>query len=520
MDRSLLTRGLSIVAVVALAAVSAWPPSEQINLGLDLQGGMHLVLQVETEDAVNAETENALDTFERELEGLDLQATLRQTGPRTFQASNLPQDRLGEIRDEIIEPYLPGWNETTSGGTISFSMQSAEETNIRQLAVNQARQTIRNRIDAFGVSEPIIHDEGLGSERIVVQLPGVDDPERVKELIKSTAFLELRLTVQGTGAAPSQQAALDSIPSSVDGEVFVEEIRDDNKRKIGEQWWAVESRRVITGRDLRTASPRTGEFNEPVVGFTLTREGGRKFAEVTEANIGRGLAIVLDDKIMSVANIQERIRDQGVIHGDFSLEEVNDLVTVLRSGALPAGLTILEERTVGPSLGRDSIEKGEVAGLIGGGLVILLMLGVYRLTGVNAVLALSLNIVLVFGALAAFNATLTLPGIAGIVLTIGMAVDANVLIFERIREERRAGRTVKSAISAGFAKALSSILDANFTTLIAAMFLFMFGTGPIRGFAVTLSVGIFASVFTAVFISRWLFDLIYNRKGRVDEMSI
>ena len=522
MDRNLLQRGLVILGILAFMGYSAYPPSETINLGLDLQGGMHLVLRVETDDAIRAETDNTIDTLVRELESRDLTVSTERTADDAFTISGVPAEIDDEIDEDVVQVYLPGWDMRRSGNELRFDLSGAEESQIRQMAVNQAQETLRNRVDTFGVAEPVIHDEGLGSERVVVQLPGVDDPERVKDLMKATAFLELRLVAQGTGPSDTRQAALDQIPPGMEGEVEVmkEELRDADKRSIGEQWYVLESRRVITGRDLKTARMTSGQFGEPQVSFILTREGGEKFGEVTGASIGRGLSIVLDETIMSVATIQSRITDQGVITGQFSVQEVQDLVTVLKSGALPAGLTILEERTVGPSLGRDSIEKGERAGLIGGALVILAMLLVYKLTGVNAVLVLSMNLVLVFGALALFGATLTLPGIAGIVLTVGMAVDANVLVFERIREELRSGRTVKSAIAAGFSKALSSILDANVTTLIAAMFLFMFGTGPIRGFAVTLSVGIFASVFTAVIVSRWLFDLVLSRKERADELSI
>jgi preprotein translocase subunit SecD len=251
----------------------------------------------------------------------------------------------------------------------------------------------------------------------------------------------------------------------------------------------------------------------------LTPTGSDAFGEMTGNNIGRPMAIVLDGRIESVATIRARITDEGIIEGDFTQQEVQDLATVLKSGALPAGITTLEERTVGPSLGRDSITKGLLAGLVGTGLVVLYMLIIYNLTGLNAVTALALNVLLLFGGLAAFDATLTLPGIAGIILTIGMAVDANVLVFERIREELRAGRTIRSSIDQGFQKALSSIIDGNVTTLIAAAFLFQFGTGPIKGFAVTLFIGLLASMFTAVFVSRWLFDFILTR-WRVQRLSI
>ncbi len=523
MDKSLVSRFVVIVVVVALAALWAYPPEEKISLGLDLQGGMHMVLQVETDDAIRAETDNTIDGVQSDLEEEGIEGIgVDRTSDATFEISGVPVDRDDFVEDEIIERYHPGWTMRRLGDRLQFELTSGEAKNIRELAVNQARETIRNRIDQFGVAEPIIHDEGLGSNRIVVQLPGVDDPDRIRRLIKNTAFLEFRLVKASSATYATEQAAVDA-NRGADGdqhEVMREDLRDENKNIVGQQYWLLEKKRVITGRDLKTARPTSGQFGEPEVSFILTSEGGKKFGDVTGESVGRRLAIVLDQAVISAPNIQSRITDQGVITGSFTVQEVQDLVTVLRSGALPAGLTNLTERTVGPTLGQDSIDKGSKAGLIGFVLVILTMLIVYKLTGVNAVLALVLNIVLVFGVLSMFGATLTLPGIAGIVLTIGMAVDANVLIFERIREELRSGRTVKSAIVAGFGKALSSIVDANATTMIAAIFLFMFGTGPIRGFAVTLSVGILASLFTAVFISRWLFDFQTSRRQRIDKLSI
>ncbi len=523
MDRSLGSRLLIILFVVGMAAFWAYPPEEKIHLGLDLQGGMHMVLQVETDDAIRAETDNTIDGIQRELEEEGLEDfEFDRTSDATFDLKGVPADRDDFVEDEILDRYHPGWTMRRLGDRLQFELTSAETKNIRELAVNQARETIRNRVDAFGVAEPVIHDEGLGSNRIVVQLPGVDDPDRIRRLIKNTAFLEFRLVKSGSGTYNTEQQAADANRGAEGDqhEAMQEDLRDENKNIVGQRYWLLEKRRVITGRDLKTARASSGEFNEPTVTFILTSEGGKRFGDVTGENIGRGLAIVLDGKVISAPTIQDRITDQGVIHGSFTIQEVQDLVTVLRSGALPAGLTNLTERTVGPSLGQDSIDKSSKAGLLGFVLVILTMLVVYKRTGINAVLALLLNIVIVFGVLSMFGATLTLPGIAGIVLTIGMAVDANVLIFERIREELRSGRTVKSAIVAGFGKALSSIVDANATTMIAAIFLFMFGTGPIRGFAVTLSVGILASLFTAVFISRWLFDFFTSRRQRIDQLSI
>jgi preprotein translocase subunit SecD len=445
------------------------------------------------------------------------------TGDTAFTVEGVAPDQDDTVA-KIAHDFLPQWSWQRTGELLSFKLKDNEKQRLEDMAVRQALRTIRNRVDAFGVSEPVIQRQGFSGDRILVQLPGVDDPERVKRLLKNTAFLEFRLVAypDGGGAAGSEEEILQhyggTLPPNL--EILHSVVRDDQGREVGRRYYAAQKRAVITGRDLKTARPSLGRFNEPIVEFQLTHEGGKLFGEATGANVGKGLAIVLDGVVMSAPRINSRITDSGIIEGQFTQQEVEDLSTVLQSGALPAGIVTLEERTVGPSLGQDSIEEGLNAGLIGAILVVLTMLVVYKLTGVNAVLALSLNVVLVFGALAYFGATLTLPGIAGIILTIGMAVDANVLVFERIREELHAGRTVKSAVDGGFGKALSSIVDANLTTLLAAMFLFHFGTGPIRGFAVTLSVGILASLFTAVFVSRWIFDLMLSRKSRVERLSI
>jgi len=523
---SLIWRGVLIVALVGIALWSALPVQEKISLGLDLRGGMHLVLEVQVEDALQAETENYLQRVVDLAadEGVeDLQA--QRLDDTSFQISGFEPGEPRRIEESLNDALGNLWEWSTSGDTMTFTMSAANESDIRNLSVEQALTTIRNRVDAYGVAEPAIQRVGMGENRIVVQLPGVEDPERVRDLIKSTAFLELRLVDQQFPPAgvDSREDVLavyqGELPEDV--EVFEQLVQDPDTGAVRDRkYFALEKRQVITGRDVRNARQAAGQFNEPVVSFELTREGGDRFAEITAANEGRFLAIVLDDHVISAPRIKERIRDRGQIEGNFTYEEATDLSTKLRSGALPAEITYLEERTVGPSLGRDSIEQGLRAGVIGFVLVILAMLVVYKGAGINAVLALLLNIVFVFGALAYFGATLTLPGIAGIILTIGMAVDANVLVFERIREELRVGRTVKSAVDSGFSKALSSILDANITTLIAALFLFQFGTGPIRGFAVTLSVGILASVFTAVIVSRWIFDLLLSRRARVERLSI
>jgi preprotein translocase subunit SecD len=524
MPRTLLWRGTLIAIVIAVAVFSAYPLQEKLSLGLDLQGGIHLVLQVEVEDAVRSESTKDMDRLLQELRDAGLSSVYASVTTSTkFDVSGVPRDQDSEVT-RVVTEYLPGWNWQRSGDTVEFRMEIANAAEIRNLAVVQALETIRNRIDEFGVAEPLIQRQGLEGDRIVVQLPGVDDPERVKKLIKNTAFLEFRLVTfpLGGGGVGSREQILANyggqLPVGV--EILTGNIEDDQGVILGQQFYAVEDRPVITGRDLRTARPGLGEFNQPVVNFYLTHEGGKLFAEATGNNVGKGLAVVLDGKVATAPNIRSRISDSGIIEGSFTRQEVEDLSTVLRSGALPAGITYLEERTVGPALGQDSIDRGLKAGAFGLALVVVTMLIVYKGSGINAIVALSLNIVLLFGALAYLGATLTLPGIAGIILTIGMAVDANVLVFERIREELHHGRTVKSAVDAGFSKALSSVMDANITTLISALFLFQFGTGPIRGFAVTLSIGILASLFSAIFVSRWIFDLILSRRRRVERLSI
>lgn len=523
MNQGLLWRGVVIALVVGACFLLTQPVSEKINLGLDLRGGIHLVLEVQAEDALRAETDKDLDSILRELgdEAGLRSLTGARDGDNAFEISGIPAGR-DEAVEEAMDKLLPSWNWRRNGDVVHFQRSAAEVNDIGEQAVLQALRTIRNRIDEFGVAEPVILRQGLGSNRIVVQLPGVDDPERVKALIKNTAFLEFRMVAQNQSEASSEAQILASYGGSLptDIEILPSEELDDNGNVLGTSYLALERRPIVTGRDLRTARSGLGQFNEPIVLFYFKQDGARLFGEATGANIGRRLAIVLDGKVQSAPVINGRISDSGQIEGQFTVQQVEDLVTVLRSGSLPAGIAYLEDRSVGPALGQDSIDKGIRAGLAGGLLVVLTMLIVYRRSGINAVLALTLNIVIVFGALAYFGATLTVPGIAGIILTIGMAVDANVLIFERIKEELRAGRTVKTAVASGFSKALSSILDANVTTLIAAVFLFQFGTGPIRGFAVTLSVGILASVFTSVFTSRWFFDLLLSRKSRVEHLSI
>jgi preprotein translocase subunit SecD len=486
-----------------------------IKLGLDLRGGIHLVLQVNTADAVKAERDDAVEQLQAQAreQGVTLGA-LEYPSEAAFTLAVTPQTDEKKL-DEIVKRWLPDWGVGSAGGKWSFALKDQRRRETADNAVAQAVETIRNRVDEFGVAEPLIAREG--TDRILVQLPGIDDPKRVKDLIKSTAFLELKLVEQG----PSTDKAALLAPSN--GQVpphleLVEEKAQSGQRQAG--WYLVKKAAVITGRDLKNARPSRGQFGSSSVTFFLTAAGAEKFSASTGANVGKFLAIILDHRVQSAPRIHERINDTGQITGNFTAEEANDLALVLRAGALPAGLTYLEERTVGPSLGLDSIRKGITASIAGALLVFVAVVVYYRRAGWNAVLALILNAILLLGAMSLFNATLTLPGIAGFILTIGMAVDSNVLIFERIREELRAGRAPRTAIENGFSKAFATIIDTHITVIISAIFLFQFGTGPVKGFAVTLIIGLLISVFTAVFVSHTVFEIEYGRRQHIDALSI
>jgi preprotein translocase subunit SecD len=486
-----------------------------IKLGLDLRGGIHLVLQVNTADAVKAERDDAaeqLQTQARE-QGITL-GTVEFPNDRAFAVAVTPATDERKL-EETVKRFLPDWTVSTAGGKWIFSLKDLSRRTIEDNAVSQAVETIRNRIDEFGVAEPLIARQG--TDRILVQLPGIDDPKRVKDLIKSTAFLELKLVV--AGPSPDRAALLAPYSGQVPANMeLVEGAATPGQRE--QVWYLVLKVAVITGRDLKNARPTQRQLGGNAVSFFLNAAGAEKFAKATGENVGKQLAIVLDKRVKSSPRINEQIHDQGEITGSFTPEEANDLALVLRAGALPAGLTYLEERTVGPSLGLDSIKRGITASVVGALFVFAACVLYYRLAGLNAVLALILNAILLLGAMALFGATLTLPGIAGFILTIGMAVDSNVLIFERIREELRAGRAPKTAIENGFSKAFATIIDTHLTVIISAIFLFQFGTGPVKGFAVTLILGLLISVFTAVFVSHTIFELMYGGRQHIDALSI
>ena len=391
---------------------------------------------------------------------------------------------------------------------------------LKNRAVTQAIETIRNRIDQLGVSEPIIEEHGLGQYQILVQLPGVDDPARVKDIMQSTAMLEIRQSFGGP--YPSEQQALQDKGGVLPPDQVLMPGRSvgPSDSEGGQAWYLISRASAVTGRDLRAADQSRDENGQPSVSFTLTGEGGRRFSSFTGAHIGDNLAVVLDNKVQEVAVIKDQIHDQGVINGRFTEQQAKDLAMILRSGALPAGIKYLEERTVGPSLGSDSIRAGVTAAVIGMLAVLIFMLVYYHAAGINADIALILNLIILLGFLGFSGATLTLPGIAGVILTVGMGVDSNVLIFERIREELRNGKTPPSAVEQGFGHAWITIVDTHVTTIVSAVILFIFGTGPVRGFAVTLSFGLFANLFTAVFVSRVIFDWLLSRKQRGEALSV
>ena len=488
-----------------------------IRLGLDLKGGIHLVLQVQTDDALKIEADEAIAHLNEQGKEQNLRlGPVNRTGPATFTATvnaDTDQDKL----QDTVKKFLPGWEYSRQGTLWAFNLSAPARKNLSEDAVQQAVETIRNRIDQFGVSEPVIAREG--ENRIVVQLPGVDDPRRVKDIIKSTAFLELKLVMAGPASdrASLLQATGGQVPP--EGEV-VEGNSTEQDTTSPKIYYLLQKAAAVTGRDIKNARPSQDQSNRPAVSFSLKAEGASKFEKVTGGNIGKQLAIVLDNRVQSAPRIDGRISDSGIITGSFTPERANDLGLILRSGALPAGLVYLEERTVGPSLGLDSIKKGITAAVLGALLVFVTMVVYYRRSGFNAVLALILNAVILLGVLAQFGATLTLPGIAGFILTIGMAVDSNVLIFERIREELREGKTPKTAIDNGFSKAFLTIVDTHVTTVVSALFLFQFGTGPVKGFAVTLIVGLAASMFTAVYVSKTIFMLEYGARERIESVSI
>ena len=485
--------------------------TKKIQLGLDLKGGIHLILEVQAKEAIKATVDRLAEDVEDELKKAKIPfLTVERKGIKDINIQLVRESDIERLQNIVKKEYPEfDWKGVESRGRLKIvrlSLMDKRVEQIEHLAVTQALETIRNRIDEFGVTEPDIR--GCGGNRILVQLPGVKDPQRAISIIGKTARLEFKLV---DNVHSLEEALKGNIPP--DDQILYEVSIDKRTGQQVEIPYLLEKRTLLTGDYISDARVLIDpETNEPYVGISFNKQGAKIFAKITGENVGRRLAIILDNKIHSAPVIREKIpRGEARITGAFTLEEAKDLAVVLRAGALPAPIKILEERTIGPSLGQDSIKKGFRASLIGGALVIIFMIIYYALSGAIANLALFLNLLLIMAGLAAFQATLTLPGIAGIALTIGMAVDANVLIFERIREELRLGKTPRAALDAGYGKAFWTIFDANMTTLITALILFQYGTGPIRGFAVTLSLGLIANMFTAIFMTKVIFDLLVYR---------
>jgi len=488
-----------------------------LNLGLDLQGGIHLVLGVDVDKALESQVERTAS---------DIKASLEKKG---IGVTRLARQGTTEITIQLASPQT--WNDALTvlnefqsyerksadpaAGRVVLALKEREAATLRDLAIRQGLETIRNRVDQFGVAEPTIQQQG--ENRILIQLPGIQDPERAKALIGKTALLEFKLLDEQADVNKAVQQG----PPEGD-ELLWQRIVDKQTGQERRVPYVVKKKTLLTGADLTTARVSIDQTtSEPYVSVEFNKTGEKVFGELTEQNVGKQLAIILDGNVYSAPVIRERIPSgRAQITGGFTPEAATDLAIVLRAGALPAPVKILEERTVGPSLGADSIRQGLSAILASVVVVFLFMLLYYRLSGLIANVALGLNLLILLATMAGFHATLTLPGIAGIALTIGMAVDTNILIFERIREEFRTGKTIRAAIDAGFSRAFRTVIDTHVTVLVSAAILYNFGTGPVRGFAVSLAIGIAASLFTAVFFTRLLFDLLYMGRRRLQALSI
>jgi preprotein translocase subunit SecD len=489
-----------------------------IHLGLDLKGGTHLVLQVHVAEAINTESNRDVQRLNEELAPLGATATkLDVSRPEVITVNNPNAAKQSDVHNAITAPAYAGYDvaATATGYTMTMTQAHVRDTNARTLETSIA--TIRERIDALGTLDPTIEKYGLGEDEILLELPGIDDPAQVQKIIETTPKLEVHEVV-GT-PYPDEAQAITALGGAVPPDQ--ELVKGSGNGSGPEQVWVLKRAAVVEGTDFRSATPQQDENGRPDIGFTLTTEAGERFYKYTDANKGTGsMAIVLNNHVLEVATIQSAIRDQGRITGGFTQEQAADLSKKLSSGSIPATISYIETRSIGPSLGASSIHHGVVAALAGMLVVMAFMLIYYRGAGVNADLALFLNLVLLLGFMGFTGATLTLPGIAGVILTIGMGVDSNVLIFERIREELRLGKTASAAIQDGFDHAWTTIFDTHVTTIVSAGILFIFGTGPVKGFAVTLVFGLLANLFTAVFVSRVIFDYLLEKRGRTATISI
>ncbi len=539
MTANLRYKALLILAVVLLCVYGliGLPKSltearenfrRNVRLGLDLRGGSHLVLQVQVQDAFKAEADLVIDRLKEEMAKARIPYdSIERNDPQSLEEADrieitirgVPLDSTAAFRS-IVTDRFPQWVLTPVSSTdYRLNLRPSEALALRRDTVERAIRTIENRINGLGLTESTVQQRGRSDAEaeILVQMPGVDDPARVKAILQTAALLEICEVKDGPFSSREQALAKHGGVLPLNTRLVREAPRGGQQ---GESWYLLSRSAVITGRDIRNARPGRDEFGKWETDFTLSQEAARRFGRFTEANIGNRLAIVLDGQVRSAPVIQSRIDDAGRITGAANEQEAADLAIVLKAGSLPAGISYLEERTVGPSLGADSIRQGFISGIIGLTFVVAIMLFYYKQSGVNATLALVLNALILLAALSYFEAVLTLPGIAGIILTIGMAVDSNVLIFERIKEELAGGKAIPAAIDTGFSRAFLTIIDTHVTTVVACAFLFIFGTGPVKGFAVTLIIGLVANVFTAVFVSKALFQWKLARSRRLVALSI
>jgi preprotein translocase subunit SecD len=531
MGKSLRNRIIFIVAVllVSVYGIIGIPKgglkeslARNIHLGLDLKGGTHLVLQVQVAEALSHATDTAVATLEDELTKAGVTGTVvtkpDPAHPEMIQVSGIPAAKLGDARGVFNNGNYATYDlGSNADGSQTLTMKVGAIRDLETRALDQSIETIRDRIDKLGVAEPVIEKYGLGDNEILVELPGIDDPGHVQDVIQSTARLEIH-EVTG-GPYPTDADALAANPAGVPPDSML--VHGIGAPGMGDQVWMLKRVSVVAGTDFRDAQPSQDENARPDITFNLTTAAGDRFYKFTDEHKGTGqMAIILDNKVREVATIQSAIRDTGRITGGFTSDQAKDLSMLLRTGSLPASIKYLETRTVGPSLGAASIRQGVIAAVIGMLVVMAFMLVYYRGAGINADLALVLNLVILLGFLGYSHASLTLPGIAGVILTIGMGVDSNVLIFERIREELRSGETAVMAVQEGFKHAWVTIVDTHVTTIVSAAILFLFGTGPVKGFAVTLTIGLLANIFTAVLVSRVIFDAELRNKDRNAALSI
>jgi preprotein translocase subunit SecD len=522
-----------IIVVACILGIIGFPKNvhelrenlgSRIHLGLDLKGGTNLILQVRVEDAVNITAGETLDRLKDELKAKNIPfADIEPDDDKTqnppihrILIKGVPQEKSEDLQTLATNLYSD-WELVRVAGDETarrLILKTSAAVTIRNQALAQAMETINRRVNALGVVEPTIAEYGQGDFELVVQLPGVDDPTRVKDIMQSTALLELKLVQDGPYS--SRESALGAHGGVLPPDTELLE----GSEKGNDAWYVVNRIAAVTGRDLTGAEPSHDQAGQASVNFTLNRDGAERFGRVTGENVNKLLAIVLDNRVYSAPVIHSQITDRGEITGSFTPQQAQDLALVLRSGALPATINYLSEETVGPSLGADSIRHGVVASIVGLVAVMGFMLVYYRGSGVNADVALTLNLLILVAVMSYIGAVLTLPGIAGVILTVGMGVDSNVLIFERIREELRLGKAVGAAVAAGFEQAFRTIIDTHVTTVVSAAILFAFGTGAIRGFAVTLTIGLLANLFTSVFVSRVIFDYVLSRREKGAALSI